>query len=283
MSLQNYKPASGRIAKPDFNTAAGRVLFAEYLGSKFKHLIEYDRRSSFHLFKSIKPDFTKRFLKRLIENPERRVLIGIFGESASGKTTICNTIEKSIKKFNMPVEILSCDNYFRDISELIKKHGSFDNLLASGYDVDSPDNFNLEQLYNDLLKLVSGEDVKIPQYLVNGEGISVPEAIPKKAAKIIAAEGMASLHGKSAELFDIKIYIDINPDIQREWFIKRAVTSRNQNEENALKQLAYVREASKKYILPKKDSTDIVINGACPLEYFEQIIEYFYNALNNFI
>jgi uridine kinase len=182
----------------------------------------------------------------------------------------------------MPVEIMSADNYFNDISQLIKEKGSFDKLLESGYDVDSPNNFNMEQLYVDLLALSQGIDVKIPEYLVNGTGIVVPNSIPKKAEKVIVVEGMATMYGKVADLFDIKLYVDIDPKIQEEWFLYRAQTSRNQNEENARKQLAYVREASKKYILPKKDNSDIIINGASSLEYFSQIIEYIYTVTNNF-
>lgn len=271
-----------RILKPDFSKKSGREFFALYLLDKFKKLLEYDKQSPVPAFKSIKPDFFSRFALRLAENPQKRILIGISGESASGKTTICNTIKKSIEQLQLPVEILSADNYFRDISALIKQHGSFDKLLAAGYDVDSPDNFNLEQLYDDLLQLSEGHDVKIPQYLVNGTGISVPKAIFKKSEKIIAVEGMASMHGRAAELLDIRMYVDISPEIQEERFIKRAVTSRNQNEENARKQLNYVREASKKYILPKKNLSDVIIDGAAPLEYFSQIIGCFHKICSSF-
>ena len=47
-------------------------------------------------------------------------MVGITGESASGKSTICREISNIIKKFDMPVTILTTDNYFNDISELIK-------------------------------------------------------------------------------------------------------------------------------------------------------------------
>jgi acyl-CoA thioesterase len=36
-------------------------------------------------------------------------MIALTGESASGKTTICNTIRDAIEKFNMPIEIISAD------------------------------------------------------------------------------------------------------------------------------------------------------------------------------
>lgn len=271
-----------KILKPDFSTKSGREFLAIYLYSKFKQIIQYDKNSDTPIFQSVHPDFIPKFTKRIINNPEKHFMIGISGESASGKTTICNTIKQVTEKLNMPIEILSADNYFKDISELIKQHGNFDNLLASGYDVDSPDNFNMEQLFIDLEKLSRGIDVKIPEYLVNGTGIVVPNAIEKKAKKIIVVEGMATMYGKVADLFDIKLYVDIDPDIQEKWFLYRAETSRNQNRENALKQLDYVRNASKKYIIPKKNNSDIIINGASSLDYFTQIIDYIYKITNNF-
>ena len=101
-------------------------------------------------------DFIRKFTSRLINNPEKHFLIGISGESASGKTTICNTIKQSIERLNLPVEILSADNYFKDISQLIKEYGSFDKLLESGYDVDSPDNFQMDLLFFDWIYYQKG-------------------------------------------------------------------------------------------------------------------------------
>ncbi|MBE7704525.1 MAG: hypothetical protein E7Z90_01785 [Cyanobacteria bacterium SIG29] len=280
--LEKETKQTDKILKPDFSTRSGREFLAIYLYSKFKQILNYDKNSSAPIFKSIHPDFIQKFTRRLINTPEKHILIGISGESASGKTTICNTIKQATERLDMPIEILSADNYFKDISQLIKKYGSFDNLLASGYDVDSPNNFDMEQLFIDLELLSKGQDVRIPEYLVNGTGIVVPNAIPKKAKKVIVVEGMATMYSPVSELFDVKLYVDIDPEIQEKWFLYRAQTSRNQNEENARKQLAYVREASKKYILPKKDASDVIINGASSLNYFSQIIEYIFTITNNF-
>ena len=270
------------IEKPDFSTRAGRIFFAKYLEDKFYNIIEHDRNAESPIIKSIAPDFIDNFTRHLVENPNKRILVGIYGESASGKTTICNTIKETIEKLNLPVEVMSADNYFRDISSLIKMHGSFDKLLESGYDVDSPNNFELELLKHDLIQLAEGKDVKIPQYLVNGTGVVIPEAIQKYSKKVIVVEGMASMYGGVKDLFDVKIYVDIDTDLQEKWFVYRAVNFRNQNEENALKQLEYVRNASKKYIIPLKEYSDIIINGGSSLEYFKGIIKYIYKTTNNF-
>lgn len=272
---------NNKIQKPDFSTKTGREFLAFYLQTKFKQIISYDRKSNSPIFVEIKPDFISRFTRRIINFPEKRILVSICGESASGKTTICERIKKSINRFNMPVQILSSDNYFNDISELINIYGNFDNLLESGYDVDSPDNFQIDLLKTDLVKLSEGQDVYIPEYLINGSGRSVSNATKTESKKIIVVEGMASMYGDVPEVMDVKVYVDIDRATQKKWFLYRAQT-RNQDQQNALKQLEYVRGASQKYIIPQRNKADIVINGAASLDYFEQILEYIHTITNCF-
>lgn len=279
--LEHENNSYNKISKPDFSTKTGREFLAFYLQTKFKQIIAYDKKSETPIIMGLKDDFISRFTRRIINHPEKHILVGICGESASGKTTICKRIKHSTEKLNMPVEIISSDNYFNDISELISMYGSFDKLLESGYDVDSPDNFMLDLLKEDLEKLSMGCDIKTPQYLIDGSGHNVPDSIPAKAEKIIVVEGMASMYGDVKDVFDIKIYVDIDKSTQEKWFIERAVT-RNQTEENAYKQLAYVRRVAENYIHPQKTNADIIINGTSSLDYFEQIIEYIHAITNSF-
>lgn len=270
-----------KIKKPDFTTREGRQVMAFFLQREFEHILSFDKNKEHPFILKVKDDFISRFTKRMIENPNKRIMIGICGESASGKTTICKHIKKTVDNYGLPVEIISTDNYFNDISGLIKKYGSFDKLLETGYDVDSPGNFMTDLLKSDIEKLSNGIDVKTPQYLINGSGVSVPNSLPAKSQKIIAVEGLAAMYDNVYDLFDIKIYIDIDREEQKERFLARAA-SRNQNRENALKQLKYIREASEKYILPHKHKWDIIVNGSVSIPYFEQIVEYLYGVTNNF-
>lgn len=270
-----------KLSKPDFSTKTGREFLAFYLQSKLKKILAYDKKNEIPIFKEVRPDFISRFSRRLIDKPHQRIMIAITGESASGKTTICNTIKEAISKFNMPIEIISADNYFNDISELIKKYGSFDALRDQGYDVDSPESFQLKLLKEDLTKLKNGENVKIPQYLVNGTGISIPNAILKYSKKIIVVEGMASVYKDIKDIFDIKIYVDIDKQLQKRWFLNRAA-QRNQDSVNALKHWEYIQTASVKYVQPQKNECDVIINGESYLDYYKQFIEYMYTVTNSF-
>lgn len=271
-----------RIFKPDFSSKSGRELLAFYLQTKFKQIFLYDKKQENPIINAISPDFISRFTKRIINNPTKRLLIGVTGESASGKSTICSEIQNVIGQFDMPVTVLSTDNYFNDISELINKYGSFDSVRDSGYDVDAPTSFQLDTLRQDLEDLSVGLDIKAPMYLPNGTGVSVPNAIDVKSQKIIVVEGIATMYDEVKDIFDIKIYVETDNDLRLSRFMSRAVEERNQDRENALKHWNYISQAGEKYVKPFRKEADLVLNGNSDLGYFAQILEYIYNITNNF-
>ena len=271
-----------KILKPDFNQKTGREFLAFYLQSKFKQVMAFDNKAEQPIFTSIKHDFIQRFTKRLIQTPAKRIMVGITGESASGKSTICNEIKRVIEKFNMPVAILSTDNYFNDISALIAKYGTFDNLRDNGYDVDSPNSFQLDVLKKDLELISGGNDIYTPEYLLNGTGVSVPHAKYVPSKKIVVVEGMASMYIDNNDIYDVKVYVETDFAIRKERFMKRACTERCQDIDNAKKHWEYILGAGEKYVKPCRDDADIIINGDSDLTYFSQILEYFYTITNNF-
>lgn len=279
--IEKENNSNDKILKPDFNQKTGRELLAFYLQTKFKQILAYDRKYHTPIFLEVRPDFISRFSKRLINNPQKRLLVGITGESACGKSTICCQIKDTIKCLNLPVAIMSTDNYFNDISELIKQYGDFDNLRDNGYDVDSPESFQLDLLKRDLEKISKGEDIKMPQYLLNGSGVSVPNSIPLKSEKIVVVEGMSTMYKDVKEVFDVKVYIEVDCEEREKRFLNRA-TKRNQDEENAKKHWEYVKTAGQKYVQPAKNEADMIINGNADLIYFSQVLEYIHTITNNF-
>jgi uridine kinase len=271
-----------KILKPDFNSKTGRELLAFYLQAKFKQILAYDKRCKTPIFKVVSPTFISRFTKRLINNPSKRLLVGITGESASGKSTICKEIKSIIEQLSLPVSVLSTDNYFNDISELIKKYGSFDNLTDNGYDIDAPESFQLKLLRKDLETLSNGENIMAPRYVPNGTGVSIPYSQEVRSDKVVVVEGIATMYEDVRDLFDVKIYIETENDIRRERFVRRAITERNQNEENALKQWEYLLQAGEKYVIPSRSCADFVLDGNSDLKYFDKILEYIHTITNNF-
>ena len=274
--------SNDKIFKPDFNQKTGRELLAFYLQTKFKQVLAYDKKAEIPVIIDLKSDFISSFSKRLINNPQKRIMIGITGESASGKSTICNEITNVIKKLSLPVTIVTTDNYFKDISDLIAKYGNFDNLRDNGYDVDSPNNMQLDVLRSDLIAISNGEDILTPEYLINGTGISIPKSKLVESNKIVIVEGMATMYDGIKDIFDIKLYIETDIEIRKQRFITRALHERNQDYDNALKHWEYILDAGKKYIIPSRPDMDIILNGDCRLPYFSQLLEYIHTITNNF-
>ncbi len=274
--------SSDKILKPDCSSKSGRELLVFYLQTKFRQILSYDKRCNTPLFKNINQDFINRFSKRLINNPSKRLLIGITGESASGKSTICKEIKRNIEQFDLPVSVLSTDNYFNDISKEIAQYGGFDNLRDAGYDLDAPSSFQLDILKSDLEELAKGNDIMAPSYLPNGTGVSIPNSQEIISRKINVVEGIATMYSTVQDVFDIKIYVETDKDIRKERFISRACKERNQDEANALKHWEYLINAGDKYVRPFRDKADLILDGNVDLAYFADVLNFIHAVTNNF-
>lgn len=280
--LDKETNSSDKLLKPDFNSRTGREFLAFYLHAKLKQLIAYDKRQPEPMIVEMNPGFPNSFSRRLITNPTKRFLIGITGESASGKSSICKAIKTVISELSMPVSILSTDNYFNDISKLIAEYGSFDKLIESGYDIDAPSSFQMDVLRRDLLDLADGVDIKAPAYLPNGTGISIPASLPVSSEKFIIVEGTATMFDAVRDVFDIKLYVESDIEIRKKRFMQRACEERNQTPENARQQWNYLETAGYQYVRPHRNSADFILNGNSDLGYFSQILEYLYTITNSF-
>lgn len=245
----------------DFNPKSKKELLTLRLQTKFKQMLLHDKKQPTPLINHINSNFINKFSEILTDNSRKRLLIGITGESASGKSTICREIKNIIEQLSIPVTVLSTDNYFNDISALINKYGTFDNLRDNGYDIDAPTSFQLDILYSDLKDLSNGFDIKAPMYLPNGTGVSMPKAIDVPSQKIIVVEGIATMYKDVKDVFDIKIYVETENELRKSRFLKRAVEERNQSKENAQNHWNYITQAGEKYIKPLRKEADLVING----------------------
>ena len=280
--IEKELKSTDKILKPDFNSKSGRELLAFYLQTKFRQIYLYDKKQEVPIINLINADFINKFCRRLINKPTKHLLIGITGESASGKSTICREIKNVIERFHMPVTVLSTDNYFNDISALINKYGSFDNLRDNGYDVDAPTSFQLDILKSDLEDLANGLDIKAPMYLPNGTGVSMPKAIDVCSQKIIVVEGIATMYEQVKDAFDIKIYVETENELRKSRFMSRATEERNHYNRYKSSDCKNITDAGEKYVKPFRSEADLVLNGNSDLNYFAKTLEYIYTITNNF-
>ena len=248
-----------------------------------KDILEEDRQQKQPLILSLNEKLLIKTVKELLTNKRQQCLIGITGESASGKTTFVNYVSKALRKklFNDSYTSLCCDDYYKDTSAELKAAGSYEELYKTGFSFDKPDAINLELMRAHLISLKNGCGVNAPEYdFVTCE--SIPNRAYKNPTKAILAEGLYVLGDELVDLFDIKVYV-FTPfeKIKERWFA-RAI-SRGKTGSAAEVQFNDVNTTAQIYIRPTMQNADIVVNGLASAEYIEEITTKVINLINDVI
>lgn len=251
------------------------------LVQQFIQIIEKDKRRRIPVIKFIRSGFVFSIAEHFKNRKGNVNFIGITGESASGKSTFVRTLTKKIKEIEKRenkslLNFISSDNYFNDISEKIKLHGSFDNFLVNeNYNPDAPESFQLDLMREHFIELAKGNNVYIPEYKIDGTGRSIPNSICIENAPIILSEGIAVFYPKVRDLFDIRVYVEVDEEERYSRYIKRAVASRNQTVDDAIKQYETINKSAQIYLRPQRKYADVIINGKAQIEDIEQLAEDF--------
>ncbi len=204
------------------------------------------------IVEAVRPTLKKKLLDADLSKP---VLVAISGESASGKSALMDTI----KHYLPNATYLSTDNYFKDFSDGIALHGSFDALLAAGYAMQAPYSIHLDILRQNLLDLKASKDVKIPQHLLDGSGKTILNVIPVKSSDFVFVDGFCTLYDEVRDLFDFAVYLEVDHTIQKNIFFELS-NKRNATEEQAKRIFKILSVSSDIYIKPTKEFADIVLN-----------------------
>lgn len=194
--------------------------------------------------------------------------IGIVGESASGKSTITHDFIEVLNKHGITTTRINTDDYYYDHSCEVIDAGSFAEW-AKDKDLDCPEAMELSLMKKHIKELKHGKSVWLPQYDMSGTAIRIDEAILAQPSDIIISEGLFTMCVKDA--FDIKIYVDIDKDVQKERWYERAVYRNLGDASDALYERANSRADI--YIRPYKDICDVVISGEGPRPKYKQFME----------
>ena len=261
----------------DINVAVFKIV------DGIKDILEDDRRQKQPLILSLNENLLIKTIREFLDNKHEQCMIGITGESASGKTTLVNYVSKALRKklFNETYTSLCCDDYYKDTSEELKKAGSYEELYKTGFSFDCPEAINLELMRAHLISLKNGCGVNAPEYdFVTCE--SIPNRAYKNPTRAILAEGLYVLGEELVDLFDIKVYV-FTPfeKIKERWFL-RAI-SRGKTGVAAEHQFEDVNTTAQTYIRPTMQNADIVINGLTSSEYIEEMTTKIINLVNDVI
>ena len=180
-------------------------------------------------------------------------VILISGGSCSGKTTLANAICDIVDTNNAIV--ISQDNYFIDYSNFTEKE-----LEQENFDI--PSAFRLNDLAKDVESIICNNETQLPIYDFKYRKVQNYKSA-NLSAKYIIIEGIMGFQCQYLnEIADLKIFVDTDMDIMLVRRLKRDGKERFFDFESTLNRyVQFVREGYKKYILPRKELADIVIEG----------------------
>ena len=132
----------------------------------FKEILEEDKKQKQPLFLRVQDNFIMNLARKVVQEKKKTFLIGITGESASGKTVfVDNTIKAVVKDKKEGIyTVIRCDDYYKDTSKELQAAGSYEELFKSGFSFDTPDVINLKLMKEHLIGLKNGETVVSPRY-----------------------------------------------------------------------------------------------------------------------
>lgn len=238
-----------------------------------KEILEEDKKEEQPLFLKVADDFILNIARKVVQEKKKTFLIGITGESASGKTVfVDNTIEAVVRDKKEGIyTVIRQDDYYKDTSKELQEAGSYDALFKTGFSFDTPDVINLALMREHLLGLKKGETIVSPKYdFVTC--VSNPQGDIKKPAKVILTEGLYVLNEEVRNIMDVKVYVYTPIEVIKERWYKRAV-SRGKTGEAADLQFKDVNATAQQYIRPTYQIADCIINGMVDKDYIKVITD----------
>ncbi len=261
--LTNYNFYSSRL---DMNLISSIV-------ECLKEILAEDKKQAQPLFLQVRDGFIMDIARKVVQEKKKTFLIGITGESASGKTVfVDNTVHACVKDNKDGIyTVIRQDDYYKDTSKELEDAGSYEELFKTGFSFDTPDVIDLELMREHLLCLKSGTAIISPKYDfktcvsdINGE--------IKKPAKVILAEGLYVLNREVRDVMDVKVYVFTPLNVIKDRWYKRA-ESRGKTGKAADMQYADVNKTAQMYIRPNYEIADCIINGMVTQEYIQEITD----------
>ena len=181
------------------------------------------------------------------------LIIGIYGGTGSGKTTIVNMIASHFSSND--IEIISQDSYYKDNSDI-----SYEDRCKLNFD--HPDAIDFNLLYKHIKNLRKGETVEQPIYDFKIHN-RLKKTIQIKPKKILILEGILIMcHAEIRSIFDLKIYINANSKTRMERRIKRDIVERGRSRDEVLKRyIETLKPMHEKFIEPTKIYANYIIEN----------------------
>lgn len=188
--------------------------------------------------------------KRVIAESPYIFIIGVAGDSGTGKTTFTRAIREIFGKDL--VSTITIDDYHRYDRQERK-------TLGITPLVPEANRFDLLEEHLEALK--AGKSIEKPVYN-HDNGVFDPPVL-FRPTKILILEGLHPfITQRMRDLIDFKLYVDPDPEVKRAWKIKRDVGRRGYSPEAVVKEMAEREPDFEQYVAPQCRFADAVIRIA---------------------
>lgn len=246
-----------------------------------KRVLEEDKRETQPLFLKTSDNLILNIARKVVQEKKKTFLIGITGESASGKTVfVDNTIKACVKDKKEGIyTVVRCDDYYKDTSKELLEAGSYEELFKTGFSFDTPEAIDLDLMKEHLMGLKKGETVVSPNYNFV-TCVSDPNGEVKKPAKVVLTEGLYVLNEGIRDIMDVKVYVYTPLEVIKDRWYRRAAL-RGKTGAAADLQFKDVNRTAQQYIRPAYQIADAVINGMVSQEYIQYITDRIFKTLQD--
>lgn len=186
-----------------------------------------------------------------MDSPGTPIVIGIAGGTGSGKTTVANVILERVGAER--IALLAHDAYYRDLRDLPRAQRDIINF-------DHPDSLETELLVRQLTALRRGEAVEVPIYdFTTHARTNLTRRVEQQP--VILVEGILVFAERALrELFDVKIFVDTDPDVRFIRRLQRDIEQRGRTVASVIQQYQMtVRPMHQEFVEPSKRYADVII------------------------
>jgi phosphoribulokinase len=178
----------------------------------------------------------------------RPVMLGIVGDSGSGKTTITRGLVRVLGEDQ--VTHFCTDDYHR----YDRRQRAERNITPL-----DPECNHLDILCQHLGHLRRKSPIMKPVYQHTDGTFGPPEYLPP--ARFVVAEGLLGFHNRDlADSFDVRVYLDPPEDLRRHWKVQRDCSRRGYTTDQVLAELDRREPDSERWIRPQRHLADIVVS-----------------------
>ena len=179
------------------------------------------------------------------------LVIGIAGGSGSGKTTVTNAILERVGAQH--IAYIPHDAYYKDLTNL-------DPIQRAEVNFDHPNSLDTGLLTQQLQSLIEKQAIDLPVYDFKIHA-RTPITVRILPQPVIIVEGILIFAEPALrELFDVKIFVDTDPDIRFIRRLQRDILERGRTPESVIHQyLTTVRPMHLEFVEPSKRYADVII------------------------